>query len=194
MYRSIAFIAMKSIAFKTRVTVSNSSGEMEANAISKSLVSRGLLIVASLLLSISLTAQIAEKTSQNPTQLPDSVVKVPVSITLDGGSCEVLGIVLTPMFSPIVNEGEKSFTLSLKYKLDKQGNYAVLSALIEKGRLVGNDGKIYEPSKTKQFGRTYYSLMCVVPKDLDVETLKYTLNDQTIVLKDLEKLSREFMD
>ena len=185
---------MKNVTFKTRVAVSNSSGEMEADAISKSLVSRGLLIMASLLLSISSTAQIAEKTSQNPTQLPDSVVKVPVSITLDGGSCEVLGIVLTPMFSPIVNEGEKSFTLSLKYKLDKQGNYAVLSALIEKGRLVGNDGKIYEPSKTKQFGRTYYSLMCVVPKDLDVETLKYTLNDQTIVLKDLEKLSREFMD
>lgn len=184
------------LQFRQLSSVIESRKHFKNGVSSKSLMSRGILIVTSLLLSISLSAHItiAEKTLQDTIQSSNSVVKEPVIIILQGGNCQVLGVVLKPMFTPSLNEGEKSFTLNLKYSLDKQGDYAVLSALIEKGRFIDQAGKTYEPSTTKMFGKTYYSVMCVVPEDLDVETLKYTLNEQIIELKDLEKLSQAFID
>ncbi len=104
-------------------------------------------------------------------------------IQFKGGSCKVSTLDLQPMFAPAdMKDNEKAFMLRLLYKLDDGVSRDALSVLYDEGQFVAPNGTAYKAG-VSAVNDSLYSLIVAVPSDVDVETLKYEYNKQTVSLK-----------
>lgn len=100
-----------------------------------------------------------------------------------GGTCELSELNMRPMFAPAeMKDSEKAFMARFAYKLDADAADDALSVLYDKGQFVTPDGAVYKAGAAIR-NETLYSLVVAVPKDVDVETLKFVFNNQSEVLK-----------
>ena len=113
--------------------------------------------------------------------------KVVKTISFDGGSCQLYELVKNSMFAPAnMQENEKAFMLRLKCSLKQNAGADKLSVLYDKGEFVAPDGKRYKASvsalKWESDDVAIYSLIVAIPKDADVETLKFVYSNQVLLL------------
>ena len=109
------------------------------------------------------------------------------TIKFDGGSCELYEVMLESMYAPAdMKENEKSFVLRLKYKLNDNAISDATSVLYDDGQFVAPNGNIYKAGAAAATD-SIYSLIVAVPQNVDVESLKYEYNKQTISLKQKEQ-------
>jgi|GEM_PF-4233528 len=120
-------------------------------------------------------------------QLHAQTEKVVKRISLDGGSCELYELHKNSMLAPAdMQENEKAFMMRLKCTLKQNVSAEKLSVLYDKGEFVAPDRKRYKAGaaivKGEKDNVTIYSLVVAVPKDVNVETLKFVYNKQVILL------------
>jgi hypothetical protein len=106
------------------------------------------------------------------------------SIRFKGGSCRLDNVDLRPMFAPAdMADTQKAFMVNVRYQLDGT-NADVLDVLYEEGRFVAPDGTTYKAGvATLNEKSSLYSLIVAVPKNVDVLSLKFVFNGQTLALK-----------
>jgi hypothetical protein len=106
------------------------------------------------------------------------------TIRFTGGSCSFSELMLRSMLAPTsMKDDEKPFMVRFKYKLNAGISADALSVLKNDGQFVAPDGKTYKAAASVvKADESLYSLVVAVPKDLDVETLKFIYNRQTIAL------------
>jgi hypothetical protein len=145
----------------------------------------------------------AQSSSQNiaedaPAQLqPTTADKTPdefsgkrvKTIKFQGGTCVFDNVNLNPLFAPATmsREKEKSFTLALKYTLDAGADAKALSVLYNNGKFVAPNGESYKPGVALQKD-DIYTLIVAVPKEVDVMTLKYAFDEQTLSLNKADNI------
>jgi hypothetical protein len=110
-----------------------------------------------------------------------AAAKSPTTIGFKGGSCKIFAILEGSPFAPAdMKEDETAFMLRFEYALNKGVATDALGVLYEKGRLKAPDGKTYKAGVSAIMeDESIYSLLFALPKDLDVWTLKFTLDKTT---------------
>jgi hypothetical protein len=79
-----------------------------------------------------------------------------------------------------MKENEKAFMLQFEYTLNKGVATDALGVLYEKGRFKAPDGKTYKAGAAAiRENDSIYSLLVAVPKNLDVESLRFTYDKST---------------
>ena len=105
------------------------------------------------------------------------------AIRFPGGSCTIDNLDLNPRFAPagMSFEKEKSFILVLKYTLEAGTELKALDVLSGSGMFVAPDGTVYKAGASIRNDK-FYRLIVAVPKHVDVATLKYIFDGQTLPL------------
>lgn len=105
------------------------------------------------------------------------------AIKFKGGTCELSVLEQQSMFAPSdMKDNEKAFMVRFLYKLDEGVSNDALGVLYDNGQFIATDGTTYKAG-VAAVNDSLYSLIVAVPKDLDVESLKFKYDNQTISLK-----------
>ena len=108
------------------------------------------------------------------------------TISFKGGSCELYELQKQSMFAPTgMKQGQKAFMLRLKCSLDDGTDAETLQVLYEKGEFVAADGNRYKAGASaiiRNEAGIVFSLIVAVPESIDVETLKFQFEKQTMLM------------
>jgi len=108
------------------------------------------------------------------------------TISFKGGSCELYELQKQSMFAPAgIKQGQKAFMLRLKCSLDDETDAETLQVLYGKGEFVATDGNRYKAGASaiiRNEAGIIYSLIVAVPESIDVETLKFQFEKQTMLM------------